>query len=615
MKIAKYQYGATYTPISRAPIEQSQSSETATGSKSKSKTEDDLIDQEIIKTLGEKGIPIDTDYFLNQAESFLRNSTNIFSSNSTNTISQLIRIRALANRLSASKELYDKAIERVDSENTGSDVAISATGQLYVYDEKEGVKKISPENYANNSDKYYVLTNSELLHLRAQNPDLKFNESILHDISNSIGMKTVMEQVIKTIKEFGTVKTSGYTQKANGRVQQGLEALMSLGPDGLYELSQETSKGENIEYAVEYLYRNLNNNAKNVLVATTAAEGLSPTRDNVLNILKAAIFEHTGISTSVKAVEDPNAGGNSGSGKGDGAPIQDTWGDFLTKGGGSPKTNNIVMPGGNINFLAPSNVYNTVPIAGKEGSSMNGVTLGVETFQNLQAHGVADASRKSYFGDIPIQSMAASGRDILVDNSNGGREMWLPINAAGELDFGMWQQMTEIEAKIINNRITDPNEKRKIWESNGFEYNEALGIGVPINETLGRYWVQNAYSSTKAETFSNSDLKNSVFLDKVGNDILTPLISSYNLNPENKSKTKIDLEHGWWGTGVKGLLFIPLHDNQYETAVLGGIAYTNKPMGDTIKARQDAARAAGEYNYDTGLFDRALKGTTASALD
>lgn len=424
-----------------------------------------------------------------------------------------------------------------------------------------------------------------------------------------------MDQVIKTIKEFGTVKTSGYTQKANGRVQQGLEALMALGPDGLYEISQETSKGENIEYAVEYLYRNLNNNAKNVLVATTAAEGLSPTRDNVLNILKLAIFEHTGVSTSVKAVEDPNAKGKSGSGKGDGAPIQDTWGDFLTKGGGSPKTNNIVMPGGNINFLAPSNVYNTVPIAGKEGSSMNGVTLGTETFQNLQAHGVADASRKSYFGDIPIQSMAASGRDILVDNSNGGREMWLPINAYGELDFGMWQQMTEIEEKIISNRITDPAKKREIWENNGFEYNEALGIGVPINETLGRYWVQNAYSSTKAETFNNSDLKNSIFLDKVGNDVLTPLVSSYNLNPENKGKTKIDLEHGWWGTGVKGLLFIPLHDNQYETAVVGGIAYTDKPMGDTIKARQDAARAAGEYNYDTGLFDRALKGTTASALD
>ena len=614
MKIKKYQYGATYTPISRAPLEQPTVA-APTGSKDTKQNID--IDQEIVKALEENGIPVDTDYFLTQAASFLTTSKNIFSSGSNNTMSQLIRIKSLANRLRSSKNLYDKALARVDSEDTGSDVAITSTGQLYVYDEEGEVKRVTPSEYQKNRDKYYALTNSELLNLRAQNPDLKLNESVLHDISNSVGMKTIMEQVIGTIKDFGTVKSGGYTQKINGRVQQGLEALMSLGPDGLYEISQENSKAmQDIDYAVEYLYRNLNNNSKNVLAATTAAEGLAPTRDNVLSILKSAIFEHTGVSTDVKVVKDPNAKGSGSGSDGNGSPVVDTWGDYLTKGGGLPIKYDFVMPGGNISFSAPTKVYNTVPVAGKsDGSSLNGITLGTETFQNLQAHGVADASRKAYFGDIPITSMAASGRDLLVDNSTGGREMWLPINQSGELDFSMWQQMTEIEAEIVRKRVTDPAQKKEIWENNGFQYDEKLGIGVPPNETLGRYWVQNAYSSTKAETFNDSDLKNSMFLEKVGNDVLTPLISSYNMSPDNKGKTKIDLEHGWWGTGVKGMLFIPLHDNQYETTVIGGVAYMDKPMGDVIKARQDAARQAGEYDYNTGLFNRALNGTTASALD
>lgn len=41
--------------------------------------DDKLIEQEIIKVLGENGIPTDVDYFLSQAQSFLQDSTNIFS--------------------------------------------------------------------------------------------------------------------------------------------------------------------------------------------------------------------------------------------------------------------------------------------------------------------------------------------------------------------------------------------------------------------------------------------------------------------------------------------------------------------------------------------------------
>ena len=63
------------------------------------------------------------------------------------------------------------------------------------------------------------------------------------------------------------------------------------------------------------------------------------------------------------------------------------------------------------------------------------------------------------------------------------------------------------------------------------------------------------------------------------------------------------------------MLFIPMQDNQNEVLVAGGAAYMPKPNTDVIKARQDAVRLGGGYDYGTGLYNRNLVGTTAGDLD
>lgn len=613
MKIQKYQYGASYTPISREVMGQSQAEQPATSSSSEKK-DDKLIEQEIIKVLGENGIPTDVDYFLSQAQSFLQDSTNIFSGKKTNTMSQLIRLRSLANRLQHNNTLYKNATGRIKAENTGSDVAISNDGNLYVYD-GESVKKVTPTEYSKNPEDYQVLTNAELIHLRERDPNLKFDESILHDLSNSIGMKSIMEQVIGVIKKFGTSTQKGYTVKAGGQVQRGLEALMSLGPNGFYEIETSDSKAaQDINSAIVYLYKNLNTNAKNVLRATTAAEGLNPSDVNdVTRILKEALFEHTDTSIKVNAIKDPTKGSGSGSGNSAGSQIKEVWGDFVTKDGGSYRNTNIVMPGGNVSFNVPAKHYNF--IEGKKNTAIDNVTLGDESFNNLISKGFIDTRRTSYIGDLPIDNMAFAGKDIIVDNTRGGTVMYLPIKQDGELDLSMMKQMSEIQDQIIKSRITNAEAKKKIWEDNGFTYNEALDVGVPINETLGRYWTQVAYISTAANSFKNKDLKYSSMLSPVDDSVIENLGSAYNLNPNNKNKSKVDLTAGWFGKSYQGMLFIPMQDNQNEVLVAGGAAYMPKPNTDVIKARQDAVRLGGGYDYGTGLYNRNLAGTTAGDLD
>jgi hypothetical protein len=45
-------------------------------------------------------------------------------------------------------------------------------GGMYVMDEDRNIKAISAQNYHENRDKYQLLTNSQLMHLREQDSDL-----------------------------------------------------------------------------------------------------------------------------------------------------------------------------------------------------------------------------------------------------------------------------------------------------------------------------------------------------------------------------------------------------------------------------------------------------------
>lgn len=236
---------------------------------------------------------------------------------------------------------------------------------------------------------------------------------------------------------------------------------MSLGPDGLYEIETSDSKAaQDINSAIVYLYKNLNTNAKNVLRATTAAEGLNPSDVNdVTRILKEALFEHTDTSIKVNAIKDPTKGSGSGSGDSAGSQIKEVWGDFVTKDGGSYRNTNIVMPGGNVSFNVPAKHYNF--IEGKENTAIDNVTLGDESFNNLISKGLIDTRRTSYIGDLPIDNMAFAGKDIIVDNTRGGTVMYLPIKQDGELDLSMMKQMSEIQDQIIKSRITNTEAKKK----------------------------------------------------------------------------------------------------------------------------------------------------------
>ena len=120
----------------------------------------------------------------------------------------------------------------------------------------------------------------------------------------------------------------------------------------------------------------------------------------------------------------------------------------------------------------------------------------------------------------------------------------------------------------------------------------------------------NAYTSTKGQ-ISNKVLKSDSMIQNVDNDLYNNLVNSYNLDPNNKQKMD---DIGMFRNAYQGVLFIPLNNNENASNIAGGIAYTNKPNADLVKAGQDFARQSGMYNSSTGTYDRVIRGMTANGI-
>lgn len=627
MKIKRYQAGGiVYTPFFRDSVIQQESQSSGT-SQTKEDKEDQLIQKEIINVLKENGLPNDVDYFLSKADAFLKKSQNLGSLFSTGKstsydMSDLVRLQSLANRVKHNSNLYTKASDQIVKEGSGSEAAITNTGNLYVVSEDEGVQTISLGTYHKSPDKYRVLTNSELIQLREEQPELAYNGTILTDLSNTVGMKSIVDYVKATIGSFGTNKASNqfdrYTSKQKGQIERGFEQLLGFdAPDGIYKVTGSTTESDqgysdekSLDAAINYLYRTLPGNMKNVLKANAAAEGLDPSNPrDVQSLLAMAVVEHTSHSRETKQSLDYDSTASKGAGSksSNSGQVALPFGPSVQRNMGEIRDNGWVLPGGNVKFNLPTYWYD---IRTLDNKATPGLTNALDSYQNLRDHGIVDTRGEVTFGGIPIDQITSQGNEIVVDNSKGMGVAYLPVDINGNIDMQMFSIMTQIQEQIIDDRITDPTKIQEIWESNGFQYDPERKVGIPYGQTLKRFAMQSAYTSTKGQ-IDRKTLKSDPMLQKIEDDIYGNIVSSYNLDSNNKQK--ID-DTRWWGTAFQGLLLIPLNDNENSSNVAGGIAYTNKPDADLVKAKQDAARHAGAYNSSTGTYDRVIRGMSSNGI-
>lgn len=629
MQIRKYSGGAllTYTPhISTSnKTTTSQQSTTTSGVESA----EDKIQKEFFEIIGEYGLHNDKDKFLSYASKLLTASQTMNLSGETKdniTKRDLIKLHSLANQLKENADAHTEAKTKIREENSGSDIALTNTGGMYAINAETGkLTVVSPTEYHNNTDKYKLLTNTDLLDLREDSPSLAFDTSILNNLEGTIGMKTITEYIVKTIKDFGTISSSssGSQYVANSKsIENGMSQILGgAAPEGIYKVSSSSSssdqgyRNENEMFkAVQYIWSTLNGNMKNTLRATAAAEGLDPNSTlDVFRIIIDAVQLHTTHGRISSSDVSYDAGASKAAGlngvSGNEKQIPDSFGNYIQKNMGQYVSNDLVLDGSNINFNLPSYHYNNI-IDSSTGQVTTNIMTGDETYRNMVGHGIIDTSKKIYFGDIPISNISVSGKGFLVDQRRGGRVVYMPVDANQNIDFNMLNLMNSVQNDIVNNNISDPVKQQKIWEENGFDYDSNTKTGVPKGYTLMRYWTQPAVTSTQADIIDNRMLKNSNFINKVEDEIAEGMELIYNSDPNNNKKQKIDIAPGWTDTAYQGMLLMPMNYEQDEALLAGGIAYTNRPNVDIVNAYQQSVQRGNGYGAN-----RALNGISSYDLD
>lgn len=112
-----------------------------------------------------------------------------------------------------------------------NDPAITDEGYVFVH--RGGAKEISiisPEDYNRKEDR--LVTNAELLYIRANDPRFAFNDKISSTLLGATSVyevRNIITDAIKLAKEEGTSKTTFANPHTLGLTQEGLKALASIG--------------------------------------------------------------------------------------------------------------------------------------------------------------------------------------------------------------------------------------------------------------------------------------------------------------------------------------------------------------------------------------------------
>ena len=274
MKFRRYQQGGgiIYTPF--IPEQQA----TASNSKKTSSDSDedaklDPLDKELLGLMKDQNLlPSEIQTIYNKLIQFQRKSQRLSylpgfggADSYRSVMPGMLQIMNLVSQAKYSKQSDDETVKKMMSENAGNEFALDGYGRMYVQDEEGKIKKIKPTEF--DAEKYSPLSNSQLLYLREQNPELAFDNSIYDDMRNMIGMSSVIKEINGIIKDFGSYENSRYLSK------DAAQAFLDMNsPEGLYKLTEKIpSKG--LKEAWTAIWDQLPKNMQNLLEIRAAVSG------------------------------------------------------------------------------------------------------------------------------------------------------------------------------------------------------------------------------------------------------------------------------------------------------------------------------------------------------
>lgn len=254
-----------------------------------------------------KGLPSDVDTAMWKLQSVEESINLDFFNDFTSSIeNRYLNALQTMNKLTFSREQYDKALDNVKSNGGLNEAAIDQYGQVYMTNGKD-YKLMSPEEAKQSG--WRQMTNQDLLYLRANDPSLSGKDEILNVVNNGIGISQVTKMIQDSIGNLGTNSSSetAYATTQQGQLIQGLNDFIKAAQEtGQYDASIEDlykaqiinkTQAQQAQQAIAYIYKTLPQNAKSLLKTRTQGG----TDKEALNLVSTLVLSKTSEERSFTA--------------------------------------------------------------------------------------------------------------------------------------------------------------------------------------------------------------------------------------------------------------------------------------------------------------------------
>ena len=585
--IFKFQQGGSTIPplVSYQPamITNSGASGTAStvGSSKSSEESSDLTDKDLLKMLEKlDGLPNDMqaltkvlqDFYIDQQYSPFPNTANI--------ASRYLQALLMMKDANFNKKQYDNAFNTIVNNGGINELAINERGQLICVNKDGDFKYLKPEQLAQTSD-YQPVTNSELLRLRAYNPELVYDNKILGVVSNGIGINSVIKYIKDSISNLGTTDISqqGYISTQQGQIITGIQtltkAIQTASQNGIkfdgttqdlyqYKIINKTQK-EQADAALKYIYTTLPENAKTLLKMRTDSGTDQDAQKLIATIISSQIDYTNQYDIELKAGKTAQKASKDTSGTKD-ATEQET------------------------SFL--SNIQQSI------GGSTQGMTIDTGTGIQMTVEGsyypqvtkpngdaITDTSMSQMLADSHLMSLIKNNKSItygdqkitpeqlknITYNNTGVLRANLPIKPDGTVNLDLLVQYQQAEAEM--NATSDPQKRGEILKKHGLS-DLLKSNGTPDEKKFGAFIVAEGYTTErngikksdfvkyiKDPSDEQIDLIKRSLTTGTGKDKQTPEIDTFSyFNPLDYIFGVDDI--------FKAAVYIPISSNQL-TAITG----------------------------------------------
>ena len=491
-------------------------------------------------------------------------------------ISSLLKVKIAG----FNKNEYEEAYKRATENDGLSEIGIASDGRhVYVRDINDSkIKVVNVADFMKNQRKYQAITNGELLQIRANSPQMAFNNDILRVVENGIGMEKVQSMLKSQLVDLGKSKREGTIRAYvdDQRVIDGLEVIKelqqagvpaSVNLDGLYEGDFITeSQKKQAEAVTMYLYKTLPKNAQTLLQIRSG---------NVKNPIQGAcelIFELVNATTSdtitgkleYKGAYNKDGTKASSSGTKDDSIDSNPYISMIREQGGQENVPCVILTaGGTTGMRFYGTRYSQLPRVNSD--------MSIDMLLSTGLQGIVQSRDGITFGDQEIGSDKL--RDVLYDNQ-GGVVATLPckINKNGNkvVNLEVLDKYSKVQEDLKGKHFTSEQEyQRAMAESlKRHQLDELIdaSTGLPDYRQFTQFLVVAGYTTDK-----NIDInKDSKFIQKVDADSSLQEKLERGLSIKSgdyKESYSVDINDKWpifeWGYDdvYRASIYIPLNNN------------------------------------------------------